>query len=77
MLVFNNSSCIHQFKNVNAPDGTPPQALSVRIKYSVGTDHRCWNNLMFNTGAWWRFSGVAISKTLLNEPAEDRDPKYL
>jgi len=77
MLIFNNSTCIHQFKNVESVDGSTPEALSVRVKFSVGADKRVWHNMMVNTASWWRFAGVAVSTSLLFEKAEDRDPKYL
>ena len=41
MLVFSNSACIHQFRNIDAEDGTPPEALSIRMMHPRFGDRRC------------------------------------
>ena len=40
MLVFSNSACIHQFRNIDAADGTPPEALSIRMMHPRFGDRR-------------------------------------
>ena len=80
MLVFNNSSCIHQFRNVpDAKTGRWPEALSIRIKYTASADKRIWQHMAlpwFARPVWWRFTGV-FTDVLLQRAAEDREAKYL
>jgi hypothetical protein len=43
MLVFNNSSCLHHFRNVVDPkDGSHPEALTLRVKKTACADARIW-----------------------------------
>lgn len=76
LLVFNNSNTIHQFRNVVAPDGSQPEALSIRIKHTSHADPRVWLHLLTDAKMWWRFTTV-FTNQLLREDAEDRDAKYL
>jgi len=80
MLCFNNTTSIHQFRNVQAADGSWPEALSIRIKHTCAhVEPRVWMHMSSpfrGLKAWWRFPGVAVS-VLIGEPPEDRDAKYL
>ncbi len=77
MLVFSNSSCLHQFMNGPDPvDGSYPEALSVRIKHTVTPSFRLWKHMTTDYAMWWRFTGVVVNQ-ILCEPAEDREAKYL
>lgn len=58
LLVFNNASCIHQFRNVRAPDGRWPEALSLRLKYCASAEPRIWTHLMSNLPMAKRFTDV-------------------
>jgi len=77
ILVFNNASCIHQFRNVQNADGTWPQALSLRVKHVAACEPRVWSHLMTDVKMSWRFTGVFLDKILLKRASEDRDAKYL
>jgi len=76
ILVFNNASCIHQFRNRQAADGTWPQALSVRVKYIASASPRLWKHMTTDWRMMWRFSSVYVSQALFHT-AEDREAKYL
>jgi hypothetical protein len=65
ILVFNNASCIHQFRNVQNADGTWPQALSLRVKHVAACEPRVWSHLMTDVKMSWRFTGVFLDKILL------------
>jgi len=77
VLVFNNTSCIHQFRNIQAADGSWPQALSLRVKHVAASEPRIWWHLLSDVKMSWRFTGVFLDQILLNKRSEDRDAKYL
>merc|ERR1719375_1564655 len=54
MLVFNNSASIHHFCNVYGSDGSPPEALSLRMLYSMNADLRTFYNFLNNPRMYWR-----------------------
>jgi len=76
LLVFNNASCIHQFRNVQDASGHWPEALSIRVKHCASAEVRIWQHLVGDLAMCKRFSGVGVSQ-VLRAPPEDRDPKYL
>ncbi|KAL1528408.1 hypothetical protein AB1Y20_009757 [Prymnesium parvum] len=76
LLVFSNSACIHQFRNIDSPDASPPEALSIRMAHPTFGDRRVRWHLMTDVRMYWRFTTYAAA-LFLREKAEDRKAAYI
>jgi len=75
MLVFNNSASIHHFCNIYAPDGSPPEALSLRMLYSMNADLRTFYNFLNNPRMYWR-AATFIAHMVFVDGGESRVQDY-
>jgi len=75
MLVFNNSGSIHHFCNIYASDGSPPEALSLRMLYSMNCDPRILYNFFVNPRLYWR-AAAFVSHFVFVEAGETRKEDY-
>jgi hypothetical protein len=75
MLVFNNSASIHHFCNIYQSDGSPPEALSLRMAYSMNCDPRILYNFFVNPRLYWRAASF-VSHFAFVENAETRKQDY-
>jgi hypothetical protein len=75
MLVFNNSGSIHHFCNIYASDGSPPEALSLRMLYSMNCDPRILYNFFTNPRLYWRAASF-VSHLAFVEAGETRKQDY-
>jgi hypothetical protein len=75
MLVFNNSASIHHFCNIYQSDGSPPEALSIRMQYSMNADPRIYYNCLANPRLYWR-SACFISHFMFVANGENREQDF-
>ena len=71
LLVFNNSACLHHFKNLGTDD-VIPEALSTRVKYAACADLRVMFTMATNYTTWWRYANVFLELYALDNRSEER-----